>query len=149
MSLSPHTHLELVHSVGDSVTSAAATSELSHAYGALEQMHLPYAPCAASQRVDACGVCGGDGVAVDVVGTCCLSPLPPSGVCCPTGTAPDSCGVCGGNNECGAVVTAYLTPASVSTAVTRAMLTHALRVHSSVLVRHAMWRPSGVPNAPV
>lgn len=54
--------------------------------------------CCAS-RVDACGVCGGSGVAVDVQGTCCSTALPPSGVCC-VGATLDSCGVCGGLNQC-------------------------------------------------
>jgi hypothetical protein len=33
-------------------------------------------------RVDACGVCNGHAIAVDVRGACCTSPLPPNGLCC-------------------------------------------------------------------
>ncbi len=57
--------------------------------------------CCAPDRVDACGVCNGAGVAVDVHGTCCTSLLPPSGVCCSGGgDGVDSCGVCSGDNQC-------------------------------------------------
>jgi hypothetical protein len=55
--------------------------------------------CCTTGPVDACGVCGGTGVAVDVLGRCCLSALLPSGLCCEDGE-PDSCGVCGGLNTC-------------------------------------------------
>ena len=59
--------------------------------------------CCAPDRVDACGVCNGAGVAVDVYGACCTSLLPPSGVCCGGlggGGGVDSCGVCSGDNQC-------------------------------------------------
>ena len=55
--------------------------------------------CCSAGAVDSCGVCGGKGIAVDVLGTCCFSALLPSGLCCEEGE-PDSCGVCGGLNNC-------------------------------------------------
>jgi hypothetical protein len=55
--------------------------------------------CCAAGVLDVCGECGGDGVAVDVHGECCRTPLPPSGECC-VGGAVDSCGVCTGDNSC-------------------------------------------------
>ena len=55
--------------------------------------------CCLSDAIDACGVCNGAGVAVDVLGTCCESPLPASQVCCTAGGL-DSCGVCAGENKC-------------------------------------------------
>ena len=36
-----------------------------------------------AQALDACGVCGGSGVAIDFVGTCCTGALDASGLCCP------------------------------------------------------------------
>jgi hypothetical protein len=54
--------------------------------------------CCAAGVLDACGVCNGTGVAVDIRGKCCRSPLPPSGICCEDGL--DSCGVCGGSSAC-------------------------------------------------
>jgi hypothetical protein len=41
-------------------------------------------------------------VVVDILGGCCDTELPPSGVCCRYSV--DSCGVCGGTNTCGALV---------------------------------------------
>jgi hypothetical protein len=58
--------------------------------------------CAAGQTVDVCGVYGGTGVAMDVQGSCCHTPLPPSGICCTSGVL-GSCGVCDGNDQCGCV----------------------------------------------
>ena len=54
--------------------------------------------CCAPTAVDTCSVCNGTGVAMDVQGTCCQHPLPPSGVCCRSGRV-DSCGVCGGDMQ--------------------------------------------------
>lgn len=67
--------------------------------------------CCTQGPVDACGVCGGTGVAVDVLGRCCLSALLPSGLCCEDGE-PDSCGVCGGLNTCSAQVQVSLKAAT-------------------------------------
>ncbi len=53
--------------------------------------------------MDGCGVCGGDGVAVDVSGRCCSTALSPSNVCCGS-SGSDSCGVCSGLNACAAIV---------------------------------------------
>ncbi len=60
--------------------------------------------CNHPRGVDACGVCGGSGVAVDITGTCCSSALPPSRLCCKAPAEVDSCGVCGGVNMCEAQV---------------------------------------------
>jgi hypothetical protein len=60
--------------------------------------------CNHPRGVDACGVCGGSGVAVDIAGTCCSSALPPSGLCCQPPAEVDSCGVCGGMSKCAAQV---------------------------------------------
>ncbi len=58
-----------------------------------------FSKCCESGTLDDCGMCDGDGVAVDVIGKCCTAPLPPSGFCCAAGVV-DSCGVCGGDNQC-------------------------------------------------
>lgn len=65
--------------------------------------------------MDACGICGGNGVAVDVRGECCATPLAPSGLCCSGGL--DSCGVCGGANACGATVTVAVGSGTASAAL--------------------------------
>jgi hypothetical protein len=50
-----------------------------------------------NKTLDACGVCGGNGVAVDVQGRCCSKPLSSSGTCC---DYVDDCGVCDGISSC-------------------------------------------------
>ena len=65
--------------------------------------YLKQGECCIGSTLDPCGVCGGGGVAVDILGTCCSQPLPPSGICCELGV--DSCGVCGGLSSCGAFLT--------------------------------------------
>ncbi|PNH11434.1 A disintegrin and metalloproteinase with thrombospondin motifs 7 [Tetrabaena socialis] len=49
-----------------------------------------------ARPVDACGVCGGSGVAVDVQGLCCATRLDQHGLCCASGLT-DECGVCDGD----------------------------------------------------
>lgn len=52
--------------------------------------------CPADAPPDACGVCGGSGVFVDVAGVCCGGAADGLGLCCPPDTHVDACGVCGG-----------------------------------------------------
>jgi hypothetical protein len=54
--------------------------------------------CCASGAVDACGSCGGDGVAVDITGKCCAGSLDAGGFCCESGVF-DACGACDGTGE--------------------------------------------------
>lgn len=60
--------------------------------------------CCEEGKVDACGKCNGDGIAVDALGFCCESTvdspamLDAQGICC-RGFI-DECGVCNGNNAC-------------------------------------------------
>ena len=55
--------------------------------------------------VDACGVCGGDGIAVDARGVCCASHLAPDGLCHESlHNDLDDCGVYTGDNACQADV---------------------------------------------
>lgn len=52
-----------------------------------------------SQKLDACGVCGGNGAFVDMQGSCCKV-ADANGICCPSGLV-DECGVCDGTgNSC-------------------------------------------------
>jgi hypothetical protein len=51
--------------------------------------------CNLPNVVDACGVCGGDGVVVDAVGTCCATVLDADGLCCESGKL-DSLRTCDG-----------------------------------------------------
>jgi hypothetical protein len=92
--------------------------------------------CASDAHVDACGVCGGDGVAVDVLGTCCKSTLPASGICCVDGAgrslAVDDCGVCGGVNACDAAV-AFEVAAGASTTTDAALLSRLASAVASAL----------------
>ena len=68
--------------------------------------------CCSAGVLDACGVCNGTGIAMDIRGKCCGSPLPPSGVCCDDGL--DSCGVCGGLSACTAAVRISLSSGAAS-----------------------------------
>lgn len=63
--------------------------------------------CCESGALDACGVCDGDAVVVDLAGACCSSGvLDARGWCCEAGLAVDECGVCGGDGSgCDTVVT--------------------------------------------
>ena len=85
--------------------------------------------CCAS-HVDACGVCGGAGVAVDVEGECCDAPLGADGSCCFNGI--DDCGVCGGNNMCAATATLTVATPSVNTTAIVAAFAAGLGVPDSV-----------------
>ena len=91
-------------------------------------------PRALGVGVDACGVCGGDGVVVDVSGVCCSWPLSPSGVCC-EGML-DSCGVCGGTNDCDAVVTVSLPSSANASSVAGALGLSAGSVVNYTVVSH-------------
>ena len=57
-----------------------------------------------SQGLDACGVCGGDGVVVDFTGNCCNGALDASGLCCAQPHVVDEFGVCAGNSSTGVIV---------------------------------------------
>jgi hypothetical protein len=81
--------------------------------------------CCTSGRVDACGVCDGDGVAVDVTGRCCNVPLGPSGVCCSAG-AVDDCGTCSGVNFCD--VTVIVPDATPDMNITAQLVANALGI---------------------
>jgi hypothetical protein len=87
--------------------------------------------CTSPIGVDACGVCGGSGVAVDALGVCCATPLPASGLCCPSGVL-DSCGVCDGDNQCRMAFAAHLSP-------------HWLASNSSVITLELVSATLGVP----
>ena len=52
--------------------------------------------CCPDGGVDACGVCGGGAVLVDILGQCCAPVADANGVCCASG-AVDACGVCDGD----------------------------------------------------
>lgn len=54
------------------------------------------------QAVDACGVCGGLGLSIDVNNRCCMAELDAAGECCTAGV--DACGVCGGTSQCDVIV---------------------------------------------
>ena len=97
--------------------------------------------CNHPRGVDACGVCGGTGVAVDIAGTCCSSALPPSGLCCQPPAEVDSCGVCGGMSKCAAQVSivvqqvgnANLTASAATSSAAVGMVASAAGVPSSGL----------------
>lgn len=52
-------------------------------------------------HLDACGICNGNGTAVDVGGACCTGSLDAGGRCCKPPAALDDFGVCGGNSSTG------------------------------------------------
>lgn len=54
--------------------------------------------CCTGATLDACGVCNGTAVAVDIAGTCCTGPLDGAGRCCDS-SAIDACGVCLGDGS--------------------------------------------------
>lgn len=54
--------------------------------------------CCTSTR-DACGLCGGSAVTVDIENACCPGMLTPSGLCCASGNV-DECGICDGLSTC-------------------------------------------------
>jgi hypothetical protein len=66
--------------------------------------------CCLTGNVDACGICGGTGVAVDAKGVCCATALDTSGLCCTASI--DDCGVCSGVNSCFVSVTVNDLPRS-------------------------------------
>ncbi|GBG71815.1 hypothetical protein CBR_g9225 [Chara braunii] len=57
---------------------------------------LDHGPCCESGQVDACGICDGNSLWVDVQMTCCATVRDESGVCCPSGYL-DECHVCDGD----------------------------------------------------
>ncbi|KAA6429297.1 MAG: type 1 repeat-containing [Trebouxia sp. A1-2] len=57
-----------------------------------------------SQGLDACGVCGGNGLIIDFTGTCCNGALDASGLCCALPHVVDDFGVCAGNSSTGVIV---------------------------------------------
>ncbi|KAL3160933.1 disintegrin and metalloproteinase with thrombospondin motifs [Trebouxia sp. C0009 RCD-2024] len=57
-----------------------------------------------SEGLDACGVCGGDGLTLDFTGVCCNGAIDASGLCCATPNVVDDFGVCGGNSSTGVIV---------------------------------------------
>lgn len=62
-----------------------------------------YARCCESGFLDACGVCDGTALLVDVQAVCCISGvLDASGYCCSSGNL-DECGVCDGDGSASAL----------------------------------------------
>lgn len=57
-----------------------------------------------SEALDACGVCGGDGLTMDFTGVCCDGAIDASGLCCASPNVVDDFGVCGGNSSTGSIV---------------------------------------------
>lgn len=65
--------------------------------------------CCPSALLDACGVCRGQAVAVDVHGVCCTGALDAAGVCCESGRV-DECGVCDGVSTCARAAVVRIAP---------------------------------------
>lgn len=99
--------------------------------------------CGVGEALDACGVCGGGGVAVDAQGTCCRTALPPSGICCESGSL-DDCGVCGGDNRCIASVTVEV-PLDRVSAMTAEALAALLGMPTSSIGITALGSPFSSP----
>ncbi|CAI5934011.1 unnamed protein product [Closterium sp. NIES-64] len=85
--------------------------------------------CCESGRVDACGVCNGNGSAVDVRGDCCTSGLRDDmGVCCPSARL-DACGRCDGDDtSC-----ALLATVAMRVPFSQSVASHALELASSTV----------------
>lgn len=55
--------------------------------------------CCESGKIDACGICDGSALAVDVEGVCCGSGISDAaGFCCASGQL-DECGICDGDSD--------------------------------------------------
>lgn len=66
--------------------------------------------CCPSGRLDICGVCDGQALVVDALGTCCSGSLDSNNLCCESSIF-DECGVCNGDD------TSCQTTASIATSV--------------------------------